>query len=69
MRILNFDFFVSIYFYRDFRLINLKLISFFVARNLTVSLGGPVVAHYGEADRPSFGLGNVFGKKKVTLVG
>ena len=29
------------------------LISFFVARYLTVSLRGPVLAHYDEADRPS----------------
>ena len=29
------------------------LISFFVARYLTISLRGPVLAHYDEADRPS----------------
>ena len=29
------------------------IISFFVARYLTVSLRGPVLAHYDEADRPS----------------
>ena len=53
-----FDFLVSINFLRDFRLIELKLISFFVARYLTVSLRGPVLKPYGEGDSPSFGLVN-----------
>ena len=47
------DFFVCINFHMDFLLIKLRLISFFVARYLTVSLRGPVLVHYGEADRPS----------------